>query len=199
MGLPCLSAVTSLGFGGFLSLEGRSAQGFYLVLPGSPAFIQACLCTCTLNDRKVTTSKLTQDCVLTEQEPEHEDWTQEGKMSQELLQPQDREDIQQTLSTAQGPEQGAGRTSVSALLCRREEGTAHATALGQGEHSSRRGARETPTEGERRSVAVLGEAVWTAENTTGAQGIPEEGGKPLSPCVFTMTWEYFVVFPLFLF
>lgn len=129
--------------------------------------------------------------MLTEQEPEHEDWTQEGKMSQELLQPQDREDIQQSLSTAQGPEQGAGRTSVSALLCRREEGTAHATALGQGEHSRssrREGARETPTEGERRSVAARREAVWTAENTTGAQGIPE-GGRPLSPCVFTMTWE----------
>lgn len=48
---------------------------------------------------------------------------------------QDGEDTQQTLSTAHSPEQGAGRTSVSAPLFRRVEGTVHATALRQESHS----------------------------------------------------------------
>lgn len=106
-------------------------------------------------------------------------------MLQEPPCPRGVEGPQQTLSTAHGPGQGAGRTSVSALLGREVEGTVHGQ-FWDCSHSRERQERRGP---ERPLLRVKGRAgqghqTETARTPQGLWGGQRREGPalPVSPC-----------------
>lgn len=85
------------------------------------------------------------------------------------------------LNIAHGPEQGAGRTSVSAPLCTKLEGAVHAMGLGQGEPQQGTAGERGP---EKPLLRVKGKAKQSSERlwkqlTTPQGSGTSRGGKAL--------------------